>query len=133
MSCVFCRILQGEIPCHKVYEDDAVFAFLDIHPIRPGHTLVIPRAHIPHFINVEDGTYTRLMGISKRIATATQALTKPARVGLVIAGFNVPHTHVHVIPLLDPLDIEPRKRPTSPPAEAFAPMAKTLREALARP
>ncbi len=136
MSCVFCGIVEGRIPCHEVWEGDGILAFLDIRPIRPGHTLVIPKAHVPHFIDVEDKDYAGLMAASRRIAKAVMGVARPARVGLVIAGFDVPHTHVHVIPLQDFGDIGlramPSSRPPAPPAQELAAMAEKLSEALAR-
>ena len=134
MTCIFCNILAGKIPSHKVCEDSHTFAFLDIRPIRPGHTLVIPKAHVDHFIDVPDGDYTPLMTATKRIARTLQAVTKPARVGLVIAGFDVPHTHVHVIPLQGFEDISaralPASRPPAPSPETLAALAQKLRNVL---
>lgn len=134
MSCIFCQILAGKIPCHRVWEDDRSFAFLDVRPIRPGHTLVIPKAHVDHFLDVPDADYAPLMAASKRIAKVVHALTQPKRVGLVIAGFDVPHTHVHVIPLQGFEDIGrgalPSNRPLPPSPETQAALAEQLRHAI---
>lgn len=107
-TCPFCQIIRGHAPAHVVYEDDATCAFLDRRPINSGHVLVIPRLHVADFYALEDDVYGRLMRTVKRIAAAVNALTRPRKVGLVVAGFDVPHTHVHVVPMHDYHDITSR-------------------------
>ncbi len=109
-SCIFCKIIRGEIPAAKVYEDDSVLAFLDIHPVREGHTLVIPKAHVPEFQDIADEAYEDVMSAAKQVARALRGTTAAERVGLAIVGFDVPHAHVHVIPLHDAEDITSKKR-----------------------
>jgi histidine triad (HIT) family protein len=104
-DCIFCKIVAGEIPSYKVYEDEEVMAFLDIHPIREGHTLVIPKKHEPEFQNLDETTYGAVMQMAQKIAKNIERVLKPARVGLVIAGWDVPHTHVHVVPMQEHHDL----------------------------
>lgn len=95
---LFTRIIQGEIPCHKVYEDDKTLAFMDIHPVQPGHVLVIPKAQIDHLWDLSDEDYQAVMTTVKKVAERMRNVLKPARVGVQVVGLDVPHAHVHVIP-----------------------------------
>lgn len=104
-DCVFCKLASGELPTNKIYEDDKVFAFLDKHPINPGHILVIPKTHEPDFYNLEDGMYQALMAAVKNLSALVNEKMHPKKVGLIIAGWDVPHTHVHVVPMNDYHDI----------------------------
>lgn len=95
---IFTRIIKGELPCHKVYENDKVLAFLDIHPITPGHVLVVPKVQIDEFQDLEDADYVAMMDVVKKIALRQKDALGAARVGLQVMGVDVPHAHVHVIP-----------------------------------
>ncbi len=108
-ECIFCKIINGEVQTPKIYEDDNIIAFLDIRPINEGHTLVIPKTHVPNFQNLDDETYVSVMRVVKIIANSIDERLKPKRVGLVIAGWDVPHTHVHVIPMQDYHDITSKR------------------------
>ncbi len=83
---LFTKIIKGEIPCHKVYEDDRVIAFLDIHPINPGHTLVVPKKQVDHLWDLDDDEYHYLWSVAKHIATHIQRTLSPPRVGVVVEG-----------------------------------------------
>lgn len=107
-NCIFCKIVAGEIPSYKVYEDKQTFAFLDIHPINPGHILVIPKKHEPDFYNLENEINRALFDTVKKLSKFVSEKINPKKVGLVIAGFDVPHTHVHIIPMHNPDDITSR-------------------------
>ena len=98
MPTLFTRIILGEIPGHFVHKDEVCVAFLTINPITTGHTLVVPREEIDEWTNLSDATSTHLMIVAKRIGLAQKALYKCNRVGLIIAGFEIPHCHLHVIP-----------------------------------
>lgn len=98
-DCSFCQLLRGEGPAHRVTEDEHSLAFLDQHPINPGHLLVIPKQHAPDFFMLDDVSYDALMRSVKRLALVLDAVTHPQKVGVVIAGFDVPHAHVHLIPM----------------------------------
>jgi histidine triad (HIT) family protein len=110
MDCIFCKIIAKEVPAAVVYEDDLVFAFLDMHPVREGHTLVIPKSHVPEFQNIESAAYAAVMTTAQKIAKALRATTDAARIGLAVVGFDVPHAHVHVIPLHDADDISSKRK-----------------------
>ncbi len=133
-ACPFCGIVAGRAPAHCVYEDDIALAFMDIHPFRPGHVLIIPRAHVPDFYALDDATYTAVMLTAKRVAAAVAATTQPIKVGLAIAGFDVPHTHVHVIPMHDYHDLTSKRlldgQVTQAAPDELAEMASRLRAAL---
>lgn len=107
-NCIFCKISKGEIPSHKIYEDDLVFAFLDIHPINSGHLLVIPKNHEPDFYNLDDTTYHALMRAVKNLSSLVNIKIQPKKVGLIIAGWDVPHAHVHIVPMQDYHDVTSR-------------------------
>lgn len=98
---IFTKIINGEIPCHKVYEDDDVFAFLDIHPINAGHTLVVPKQQVEFLWDLDDETYQKVMAASKKIATHMRETLDVAYVGVQVIGVDVPHAHVHLIPFND--------------------------------
>lgn len=95
---IFTKIIKGEIPCHKIYEDDNVIAFLDISPLTPGHVLVIPKQQISHFDDLSEEQYTSLFLVVKRVAQRIKEVTGAKRACLRVEGFDVPHAHVHVYP-----------------------------------
>ena len=99
MYCKFCGILAGEIECQTIYEDEYVVAFLDRSPVNPGHILVVPREHILSVWHLEPGAYARLFKVVKQMANAIQSAFNPNRVGTLVAGFDIDHAHVHVIPM----------------------------------
>ena len=98
---IFSRIINGEIPSHKVYEDDKVFAFLDIHPITPGHTLVVPKKQVQFVWELTDEDYAALTAAAKKIALHLRDVLGVPFVGEQIIGVDVPHAHLHLIPFTD--------------------------------
>lgn len=96
---VFTKIIKGEIPCHKIYEDDKTIAFLDIHPVQPGHTLVIPKVQVDHVWDLSDEDYTALTNTVKKISLHLREHLNVQRVGLQVIGFDVPHAHIHLVPM----------------------------------
>jgi histidine triad (HIT) family protein len=96
---IFTRIIDGELPGHFVWRDDRCVAFLSIAPIREGHALVVPRLEVDHWLDLPPDLAAHLMTVAQRIGQAQQAALNPSRVGLIIAGLEVPHTHLHVIPI----------------------------------
>lgn len=117
-DCIFCKIIEKEIPTHIVYEDEATLAFLDRNPIRPGHLLVIPKRHEPDIKDLDKETYHTLMDVVQKLSRKVSDVLKPQRVGLVVSGWDVPHTHVHVVPMEQPHDISSRldREETVPPS-----------------
>jgi histidine triad (HIT) family protein len=95
---IFTRIIKGEIPCHKIYEDDKTFAFLDIHPKTPGHTLVVPKKQVEFVWDLEDEDYQALMLTVKKVARQLRAVLGRSYIGELVVGIDVPHAHVHVYP-----------------------------------
>ena len=130
MASIFTRIIQGEIPGRILHEDDLCFAMLDIRPLHPGHTLVIPKAEVDHWIDLDEATTTHLMAVAKKIGEAQKSVVECERIGLMIAGFEVPHTHVHVIPLASMANLDFANADTKPLADALDAMADQLRAAL---
>lgn len=96
---IFTKIIKGEIPCHKIYEDDKCIAFLDINPLTYGHTLVVPKQQIDELWDTDDPLYLHLMSVTKKIAKRQRDTLNPKRVGIIVEGFEIPHAHIHVIPL----------------------------------
>ncbi len=131
MTSIFTRIINGEIPGRILHEDDVCFAMLDIRPLHPGHTLVIPKAEIDQWTDLDAATATHLMTVAHRIGQAQKQVVACERIGLMIAGFEVPHTHVHVVPLASMANLDFRNADTSPRADELDAMADKLREAIA--
>jgi histidine triad (HIT) family protein len=130
MTTIFSRIIAGELPGHFVYRDDTVVAFLSIGPITTGHTLVVPVAEVDHWIDLDDDTVAHLNVVAKRVGRAQVAAFGAERVALIIAGLEVPHTHLHVLPIHTESDIDFKKARTDVPAEELAEVAATLRAAI---
>lgn len=134
MDCIFCKIANGEIPSYRVYEDQDFMAFLDINPFSKGHTLLIPKKHAKWVWDLEDGDYLNLMAIVKKIAIALKAKFNTEWVVEGIAGIDVPHAHVHIIPrqINDGLGAFPNKvLNPKPNEEEMTQIAQGLRKELA--
>jgi histidine triad (HIT) family protein len=95
---IFTSIIRGEIPSQKIYEDDKTIAFLDIHPVQPGHTLVVPKIQIDHLWDLPDEDYQALMATLKRVAQRMREVFPGKRIGVQVVGIDVPHAHIHLIP-----------------------------------
>ncbi|MDO4872100.1 MAG: HIT family protein [bacterium] len=98
---IFTRIINGEIPCHKIYEDEKVFAMLDIEPLANGHVLLFPKQQVDLLWDLDSETYAYLFEKAKMISKKIQQEMNPIRVGMVVEGFGVPHAHLHLVPLYD--------------------------------
>lgn len=99
MASIFTKIINNEIPCYKIFEDEYTFAFLDINPINPGHTLVVPKIEVDYFIDVPEPFYSAVFKTAKLVGRAIHDATECKRVGTIIAGWDVPHFHYHLIPM----------------------------------
>lgn len=115
---IFSKIIAGEIPCHRVYEDEHVLAFLDIHPQIEGHTLVVPKVEVDHIWDLPDDEYQHLMAITKRLGGHIKSAIGAPRVGVVVEGFGVPHAHIHLIPIYKGEDIKKTQDLSSEPDHA---------------
>jgi histidine triad (HIT) family protein len=125
MSSLFTKIVNGEIPCYKIAEDENFLAFLDVNPNAKGHTLCIPKQEINKIFDIEDELYLGLMLFSKKIAIALQKTVPCKRIGMAVIGLEVPHAHVHLIPLNE-MDEMRFQNKVSLSKEAFEELAKTI-------
>ncbi len=105
MATIFSRIVAGEIPCYKVAEDDQFLAFLDIQPLKPGHTLVIPKKEVDYIFDIDDALLGEMMVFAKKVAHAVRAVVPCSRIGVSVIGLEVPHAHIHLIPIESVADI----------------------------
>lgn len=120
MATIFTKIARGEIPSYKVAENENFYAFLDISPVALGHTLVIPKnVEDDYIFHLDDKTYTELWAFAKKVATAIKAAIPCKRVGVAVLGLEVPHTHIHLIPLQSEGDMDFKKEHLSPSKEEF--------------
>jgi histidine triad (HIT) family protein len=106
MASIFSKIVSGEIPAHKIAEDDNYLAFLDVFPCAKGHTLVIPKKEVDYIFDLDDELYLGLMAFAKKIAPAIKKAISCKRIGVSVIGLEVPHTHVHLIPLNSMADMD---------------------------
>jgi histidine triad (HIT) family protein len=124
---IFTKIVRGEIPCHKIYEDDLTLAFLDIHPVQPGHTLVISKKQVEFVWDLPDEDYQAVMATAKNVGLRLRSVLAVPYVGEQVVGIDVPHAHVHVIPFstLEEFRHKPDLQ-AEPDHAALAAIAKTL-------
>jgi histidine triad (HIT) family protein len=130
MPSIFTRIIQGEIPGRILHEDDRCFAMLDIRPLHPGHALVIPKDEIDEWTDLTPDLAIHLMEVAHRVGRAQKQVVECERVGLMIAGFEVPHTHVHVVPMRSMANLDFRNADVSPRSDELDAMADLLRAEL---
>ena len=129
MATIFTKIISGEIPSYKVAENDDFFAFLDINPNAKGHTLVVPKKEVNRLFDLDEETYIKLMEFSRKVAIALEKVVPCERIGMSVIGLEVPHVHVHLIPLNKMEDIQFKKK-VSLSKEEFEEVAKSISEAL---
>jgi histidine triad (HIT) family protein len=110
MATIFTKIINGEIPCYKIAEDENYFAFLDINPLREGHTLVVPKKETDYIFDLDDNHVSGIILFSKKIASAIRSVIPCNRIGVAILGLEVPHAHIHLVPM-DSMDDINFKRP----------------------
>ncbi|TKV30044.1 HIT family protein [Arthrobacter sp. NamB2] len=130
MTTLFTRIINGEVPGRFVWQDDDVVAFLTIAPITPGHTLVVPRREIEHWLEADQETLTKVMAVAQTVGRAQEEAFGAKRVGVLIEGYEVPHLHVHVWPTRSPADFDVRRIDPAPDPAAMDSSAEALRAAL---
>ncbi|MBQ8055836.1 MAG: HIT family protein [Paludibacteraceae bacterium] len=126
MASIFSKIVAGEIPSYKVAEDENFYAFLDINPLVKGHTLVIPKKEVDYIFNLDNETYSGLMQFARRVAAAVEKACPCKRVGMAVIGLEVPHTHIHLIPInkeSDMLFSNPKQKLTN---EEFIEIAQAI-------
>ena len=130
MPSIFSRIISGELPGRFVWKDDRAVAFLSIAPMMPGHTLVVPRAEVDHWIDLDPELAGHLFVVAKHIGEAQQRVWNPRRIGLMIVGEEVPHTHLHVVPIDSPGELSFAHVDASPSDDALDDAATRLRTEL---
>ena len=130
MDSIFTKIVKGEVPAHKIAEDDRFLAFLDVYPLQLGHTLVIPKQQIDYIFDLDDDLLADLMVFAKKVAGAVKKATAAPRIGVTVIGLEVPHTHVHLIPIsrMDDMNFSHPKKKF--PEEEMARVAQKIRENL---
>jgi histidine triad (HIT) family protein len=130
MASIFTRIVNGEIPCYKIAENDQYLAFLDINPLAKGHTLVIPKQEIDYLFDLDDDLLAGMSIFAKKIARAIDRVMECKRVGVAVLGLEVPHAHIHLIPINSLYDIEFSRPKLQLTADEFKEIAEKIKEAL---
>jgi histidine triad (HIT) family protein len=131
MASVFSRIITGELPARFVWQDEQCVAFLSIQPLKPGHTLVVPRLEVDHWLDLRPPLLAHLMHVSQVIGQALQRGFRPAKVGLMLAGLQVPHVHIHLVPILSEQDLDFANQDPHPSERSLDDAASTIRRCLA--
>jgi histidine triad (HIT) family protein len=131
MATIFTKIINGEIPCYKIAENDEFLAFLDIRPRQEGHTLVIPKKEIDYIFDIEDDMLARMITFAKKTALAVEAVIECERIGIMVVGLEVPHAHIHLIPMKTEADLFNRKG-VKLTADELSAIAARIREAHAK-
>ena len=126
MASIFTRIIQGEIPCYKVAEDEQFFAFLDIRPLAKGHTLVIPKVEEDYIFDLDDDLLADMMKFSKRVGLAIEKVVPCKRMGMSVLGLEVPHAHIHLVPINSVYDIDFKKPAVEMEPEEFTELAAKI-------
>lgn len=128
MSTIFTKIVRGEIPCYKIAENEKYFAFLDINPLKAGHTLVIPKTETDYIFDLSDTDLSGLILFSKKVAMAIEKAIPCARIGLAVIGLEVPHAHIHLVPMDSMEDINFKNPKLKFTTEEFSRIAKKISE-----
>ncbi len=130
MATIFSKIVNGEIPSHKIAEDDRFYAFLDINPLAKGHTLVVPKQEIDYLFDLEDELLAGMTVFSKKVARAIEKAVPCKRIGVAVLGLEVPHAHIHLIPLNEESDISFSRPKLQLSEEEMASIAEKIRAGL---
>lgn len=124
---IFSKIIAGEIPCYKVAEDDKFFAFLDINPVNWGHTLVVPKQEVDYIFDIDDKQIGEMMIFAKKVAEAIKKAIPCRKVGMAVLGLEVPHAHIHLIPLQNEGDMDFRHKVENPTPEKMNEISDAIR------
>ncbi|MGL5561210.1 MAG: HIT family protein [Tannerellaceae bacterium] len=130
MATIFSRIVAGEIPCHKIAESDKFFAFLDINPLSKGHTLVIPKDEVDYIFDLSDDTLSEMILFAKEVGAGIKKAIPCKRIGLTVIGLEVPHAHIHLIPINAESDMNFNHKKLSMTTEELAETAESIRKQL---
>lgn len=126
MATIFSRIINGEIPCYKIAENDKFFAFLDINPLMKGHTLVIPKKEVDYIFDIEDNDLGEMMIFAKQIANKIKDVIPCVKVGVAVIGLEVPHAHIHLVPMQKEGDLDFKRPKLQLSQEEFLEIQKQL-------
>ena len=129
MSSIFSKIINGDIPCYKIAEDDKHFAFLDINPLKEGHTLVVPKKEVDRYFDLDSEDLANLNVFTQKVAVAIKKVIPCDRIGQCIIGLEVPHAHIHLIPIDSLSDMDFTQEKLKPSKESFMTTAKAISEA----
>ena len=130
MATIFSRIVKGEIPCYKIAEDERFFAFMDINPVAKGHTLVIPKREVDYVFALEDNEVADMMVFAKKVAKAIEKAVPCKRIGVAVIGLEVPHAHIHLIPISQEGDMDFKKEHVHMSEEEFREVQQRIVENL---
>lgn len=128
MATIFSRIIKGEIPCYKIAEDDRFFAFMDINPVSKGHTLVVPKKEVDYIFSLGDEELGEMMVFAKKVAAAIEKAMPCKRIGVAVIGLEVPHAHIHLIPIVEEGDMDFKKEHLHLTNEEFLDIQKHIVE-----
>ena len=126
MATIFSRIINGEIPCYKIAENDKFFAFLDINPLMKGHTLVIPKKEVDYIFDIEDNDLGEMMVFAKQVANKIKDVIPCVKVGVAVIGLEVPHAHIHLVPMQKEGDLDFKRPKLQLSQEEFVELQKQL-------
>lgn len=132
MATIFSRIIAGEIPCYKVGEDEKNFAFLDINPVNKGHVLVVPKTENDYIFNLSDEDYVSLTAFARKVAKAMERAIACKRIGVAVIGLEVPHAHIHLIPINEEKDMSFSKPKLTFPVEEMQSIADAIAKELVK-
>jgi len=128
MASIFTRIINGEIPCFRVAEDDRFIAFLDVRPLKPGHTLVVPKKEVDYIFDLDEQTLAGMMLFAQKVAGAMKEVIECKRIGVAVIGLEVPHAHIHLVPITRESDLLFTNPRVSPSAEENERLARAISE-----
>lgn len=130
MASIFTKIITGKIPCHKIAENDNFLAFLDVFPLVHGHVLVVPKKEIDYIFDIEDADLSAMIVFAKKVAKAQKAAITCKRIGVAVIGLEVPHAHIHLVPMNTANDVNFTQPKIKPTAEELAEMAERIKSKL---
>jgi len=130
MASIFTKIIAGELPGHFIWKDDVCVSFMTIAPLQPGHAMVIPREEVDHWIDVPEDHLQHLISVAQKVGQAIQSEFNPTKVGMIVLGLEVPHTHIHLSPIWKPTDLDFHNANSKATAEQIGAAADKLRAAL---
>ncbi len=126
-TCIFCQIIEGIEPAHKIWESDDFLAFLSLHPCNPGHTCLIPKTHVDYVFDLDEPLYSGIFQLAKQLSEPLKKATEAKRIGIAIEGFSVPHVHLHLVPLYNVAELDPHRHIKQNSVEV-AEMAENIRK-----